>query len=198
MTKKIVIVGGGGSAEQFLQLSLLSEKENLLFGAEVWAINFVGCTLKCDKIIAMDYMEITRGAWPPHMKQYLERTQIPVISCAKVAGINIEEYPIKEVIEFFTGLSYFNTSVAYAVALAIYQGATDIGLYGIDFTWPGVINKEEAGRSCVEFWLGIAVQAGVKIHVAGTSTLLDTVSGRRLYGYADYLEKEKENKNERN
>lgn len=191
-SKKVVIVGGGGSAEQFLQLSLLPKEKNPLFGAEVWAINFVGHTIKCDKIVAMDY--ITRDNWPLHMLVELHKTQLPIISCAKPKDIalNVMEYPLKEVTEFFGGFQYFNTSVAYAVALAIFLGAEDIGLYGIDFTWPGEKNKAEEGRSCVEFWLGIAIERGIVISIPGTSTLLDTYNTRELYGYQHLKERKGE------
>lgn len=184
--KKIVILGGGGSLEQFIQLQLLPKGQSPIHDAEVWAINFVGLTIRCDKIIAMDY--ITKDCWSEDKLKFLQDTQLPVISCHVSEGINVIEYPIKEVTSYFNGLSYFNTTVAYAIALAIYQGATVIGLYGIDFTWPGEKNLSEAGRGCAEFWLGIAMERGISIQLPGNTTLLDTYNGRRPYGYADYEE----------
>lgn len=188
MSEKIVILGGGGSLEQWLQLQLLPREQNHLYDAEVWAINFVGLTVKCDRIIAMDPIDKWKEGeweWPRHQREELARSKIPVTSSMKVEGIDVTEYPLKEVTEFFNGFQYFNTTVAYAVALAIYEGATHIGFYGIDFTWPGEKNLAEEGRACVEFWIRDAMNRGINIHLAGNTTLLDQYKGRKLYGYPD-------------
>lgn len=191
--EKIVIVGSGASAEQWLQMQLAPKEENSLHNAEVWTINFMGLVMKCDKIVGMDYIPPN---WNEDRLNDLIELGIPIISCKEVEGVNVELYPLKEVIASFGGFSYFNTSVAYAIALAIYRGAKVIGLYGIDFTWPTEAGKVEYGRGCVEFWLGVAVSRGIGIIIPKTSTLMDVNRSGYLYGYSELEELEnKENKN---
>ena len=70
------------------------------------------------------------------------------------------------------GHIYFNTSVAYAVGLAIHLKVKEIGLYGCDFTYPDT-HVAESGRACVEFLLGIAGANGAKRVIAGGWTRVD-------------------------
>jgi hypothetical protein len=44
------------------------------------------------------------------------------------------EYPLEDVINS-TGMVYYNSTAAYAVAFAIHIGATQISLHGFDFTY---------------------------------------------------------------
>ena len=55
--------------------------------------------------------------------------------------------------------------LAYAVALAIHEGATKISCFGMDFTYPDVHDAEK-GRACVEFWMGVAAARGIALRSA--------------------------------
>jgi hypothetical protein len=54
----------------------------------------------------------------------------------------------------------------------------------MDFTYPGAHDAEK-GRACVEFWLGVAAERGIKLVVPKTTTLLDALNtqAERFYGY---------------
>ena len=93
-------------------------------------------------------------------------------------------YPLTEVVND-TGLFYFNNSVPYAIAYAIYQEVEKIYLYGIDYSYKGNVHMAEAGKACTEFWLACCVKSGVKVEVAYSSSLLDTnvPENEKLYGY---------------
>jgi hypothetical protein len=82
------------------------------------------------------------------------------------------------------GYDYFNNTGAYAVAYAIYSGATKISLFGMDYTYPNV-GQAERGRACVEFWLGFARAHGIDIRLPTSTSLLDSqhIGQSRLYGY---------------
>ena len=41
------------------------------------------------------------------------------------------EYPLADVVKT-VGMDYFQSSVAYMIALAIYEGAEEIGIYGVE------------------------------------------------------------------
>jgi len=182
--KRIAIVGMGDSRNDFLAGRLVYESAGILAGCEVWAVNYMAAVVRCDKAVIMDPLDDAAqiAAFPYGQVEWLKKSQLPIISCKAVEGFNVEVYPIDEVTKFFNGFQYFNTSVAYAVALAITQGATEILLFGVDFTYKDR-HFAEAGRACVEFWLGVAVTRGISITVAASSTLLDQATGRELYGY---------------
>lgn len=191
MTKRIAIVGMGESRNDFLRGRLLTESAKILAESEVWAINYMASVIRCDKMIALDPFDLPNleTEYPAGQLQWLRETQFPIISCKKVEGYNITEYPLKEVTETFNGFQYFNNSVAYAVALAIHQGAEEILMFGCDYSYVDPNRPDwgahalEAGRACVEFWLGVAVARGIRVVVAASSTLLDQSTGRPLYGY---------------
>ena len=109
----------------------------------------------------------------------------PIYTCTlddRVPGA--VKYPLEEVVKD-TGLCYFNNTVPYAIAFAIYHKVTHLYLYGIDYSYKSNIVMAEAGRACTEFWISAAVARGMQIEVAQDSTLLDTnvPEEEKLYGY---------------
>jgi hypothetical protein len=93
--------------------------------------------------------------------------------------VDLTNYPIKEVVSYF-GVDYFTNTVDYALALAIYEGFTEIDLYGVNMAWESEYEFEKPG---VEFWTGQAMGRGIKVTVFGReSTILKTRDGL-LYGY---------------
>ena len=93
------------------------------------------------------------------------------------------EFPLEDVLNHL-GHDYFNSTAAYAVALAIHTGATKISCWGMDYSLPNVHHAEK-GRACVEFWLGQAHARGIEIALPTCTTLMDSNCGKaaRLYGY---------------
>jgi len=91
------------------------------------------------------------------------------------------EYPLQAVLHAFPD-GYFTNSVSYMIALAIIEGADEIGLWGIDMALSGSGVSDEYGvqRPSVEFYLGIAMASGIKLHLPPETTLLKC---RRLYGF---------------
>ena len=117
-------------------------------------------------------------------REFLEKNTKPIITCHLDKRISyLELFPLKEVATEL-GYCYFNNTVAYAMAYAIWSKVKKICLYGIDYTYKNV-SMAEAGRACVEFWCAIAVSKGIKLEVASSSTLLDTnvPDNEKLYGY---------------
>ena len=66
-----------------------------------------------------------------------------------------------------------NTTVAFAVAYALYMKVKRIDLFGIDFSYKENLHFAEAGRACVEFWISKCMENGIEVGVSGRSTLLD-------------------------
>lgn len=76
-------------------------------------------------------------------------------------------YPFDEVAKT-TGY-YWNSSIAYAMAMAIHEGAEEIGLYGVDMK-----GDDEYGyqKPNMEYLVGLAIGRGIKVHVPDASPLL--------------------------
>lgn len=86
-------------------------------------------------------------------------------------------YPWGEIIQRFG--RYLTSSLAEMIALAIYEGATEIGLWGVDMVCPDEYAHQRSG---CEWLLGIAVGMGIKITIAKESPILRPT---RVYGLED-------------
>lgn len=65
---------------------------------------------------------------------------------------------------------WYNDSPAYMLALAIHEGAEEIGIYGVDLA-----DKPEYGlqKPCLDFLIGVAMGKGIKVHLPeGPTNLL--------------------------
>jgi hypothetical protein len=185
--KEIAIVALGGSFHDYV-LSRINSKDY----AEVWGINSIGAVFHVDRTFMMDPAsrfldDVKAGTQTGVAKEFLLETphKGPIYSCCLDERVpEIELYPLEEVVsELF--FCYFNNTVAYAVAYAIYQEVSKIHMFGVDFSYKQNLHFAEAGRACVEFWLAIALSKGILVEVAPRSGLLDTnvPEHEKLYGY---------------
>ena len=182
----VAIVAMGLSHADYMLAALHSGgKRNV--ADEVWGINAIGGVLQCDRVFMMDRPSYLLSFPEGLDYQWMWTYQGPIYtSVSDMPELKwVEEYPLEDVLNCIR-YPYLNTTVAYAVAYAIYLGVRSISLYGCDFTYPDN-HAGESGRGCVEFLLGIAAERGIKIHVAGRSTLLDVGQPMkdRFYGYVD-------------
>ena len=105
-------------------------------------------------------------------------TNTPMYSLGTVEGLPIIVYPLEEITEYFQ-TDYFSCSVAYAMAMAIYQGATEIDIWGIFLSSGG---EHAYQKPCIEYWIGRAIGLGIKVKVHGMTRLLKN-NRDTLYGY---------------
>ena len=183
--KKIAIVAMGRSQLDYhLSISHSQEYE------EVWAIGAMCAVVKADRAFVMDpatrfFDTFDAGPQTKVMCRTLPRLEIPVYSCVKDNRVPaIELYPLEEVVKA-TGCAYFNNSIAYAIAFALYQEVGTINMFGADFTYKTNVHFGEMGRDCCEFWLSKCMSKGIDVAVAASSSLLDTnvSENEKLYGY---------------
>lgn len=87
---------------------------------------------------------------------------------------NSEVFPWERLVELYGG--YFNNTVSWMICYALHCGATHISIYGVDMAADTEYDKQ---RPSCEFWLGVAIGRGVKVHVPTESDLLKV---RKLYG----------------
>ena len=181
---KIAIVGLGGSYADYIAARVASQQFD-----EVWGINFIGGIINVDKTFMMDpvsrFLDTDNaGTQTGVARQFLKENKKPIITCQLDKRVkHLKLFPLKEVATEL-GYCYFNNTVAYAVAYAIWSKVKQINLYGIEYTYKNV-SMAESGRACVEFWCAIAATKGIKLEVAHRSSLLDTnvPDNEKLYGY---------------
>lgn len=95
-----------------------------------------------------------------------------------------KKFPIDDVMgmfgDLFNGQSkfkYWTNSPSYMMALAVLQGATHIGLWGVDMA----MHEEYAyQRPSCELMIGVCLAKGIKVTIPPESSLCKS---RRLYGY---------------
>lgn len=190
--KHVAIVGLGPSSAQYLEIAKVLGGRHK-YCDETWAINAFGDVLACDRIFHMDDVRIQeiRAAAAPNsniagMLEWMRLHKGPIITSRPHSDYpGLVEFPLEEVVNACPN-GYFNSTAAYAVAYAIWLGVEKISLFGCDFTYPDAHDAEK-GRACVEFWLGVASERGIKIVVPKTTSLLDALSTQdeRFYGFSD-------------
>jgi hypothetical protein len=93
-----------------------------------------------------------------------------------------QRYPFDEVAET-TGY-YWNSSIAYAMAMAIHENAEEIGIFGVDMK-----GDDEYGyqKPNMEYLIGLARGKGIKVHVPEASPLLKfNPHGIRFYDHVPH------------
>lgn len=164
------------------------------FADETWGVNAVGGVLQCDRVFHMDDVELQerRAAANPKsniagMLEWMREHPGPIYT-SRTEGIGgypgLVAFPYERVINSL-GFSYFNNTVPYAVAYALWIGVKRVSLFGCDYTYASS-HKAEKGRACLEWWMGFARAHGVEFSVAGTSTLQDACEPDQPYGYDAY------------
>jgi hypothetical protein len=102
------------------------------------------------------------------------------------------EYPKGRILaEFGDARPYFTNHAAWMIALALTEGVTAIGVFGINY---GTESEYVRQRGSAEYWLGRAAQQGVRIVLPQQCTLL--AEPGLLYGYESHDEKTGELKDE--
>jgi hypothetical protein len=125
------------------------------------------------------------GTMTAMMRKQLPLCKFPIYTCELDERVpSAIEYPIESVIHDL-GCAYFNNTIPYVIAYALWNKVNKISIFGVDYTYRSNMHFAEAGRGCVEFWLSKCIDAGVQIEIAPRSTLLDTDVGfeEKLYGY---------------
>lgn len=200
--ERIAIVAMGASSAAYYSLASSAGGPDALWD-EVWAISSLGGTIAHDRAFVMDDLLVTEAEAEAAMREGGERAKVhrhvgpmgewmrkhpgPLYTARAYPDEfpGAVAYPLRDVIKS-VGFAYFNTSVAYAIGLAIHLGVKRIGLYGCDFTYPDN-HAAEKGRACAEFLLCVAMHRGIGIGIPAGTTLFDgdVPLAKRFYGYAE-------------
>lgn len=187
MPQSVAIVAMGASVQEYLS-DCLRSSSRWKVSEETWAINAAAGVIQHDRAIIMDRLSYFREAAKTNpaldgYRDWLHLHQGPIYTSElhpDFPGAIL--YPLQEVVDDLK-FTYFNSTAAYALALAIHFRIPLIKLYGCDFLQNDT-NDGVKGRACVEYWIATAIARGLKVYIAGTSTLCDQNLKRPLYGYS--------------
>lgn len=189
--KRVAIVGLGPTSANYVQdVDRVGDRYKLF--DETWTFNSYCNVIESDRLFHMDDVLVQeRRAKAGHtrvagMLEAMKRYKGPIYTCfAEPEYPTAVDYPLAQVIERFNSL-YFTTTPPYALAYAGYIGVEKVNIYGCDYTWEGQASAE-AGRACMEYWVGRMHGIGMVVNVHPHSTLMDARRSRRddlkLYGY---------------
>ena len=108
---------------------------------------------------------------------------VPLYVIGSEAHFHWEHFPLELIRARFGDRDYFTCTMCYQVALALVQGYTTIGLWGMEL-WQGSSRERTCELRGLEFWLGVAKGMGVEIVLPDYSCL---IQHPLLYG-VDYAE----------
>ena len=184
--KNIAILAMGNSQLDYHKMVTHSKKFD-----EVWAINaMVGVLKRIDRAFIMDpvsrfFDTNDAGNMTTMMKETLPTIEYPIYTCELDKRVSaLEEYPIETIVKDLN-CGYFNNTIAYAIAFALWNQVGGVNMFGADFTYKGNLYFAESGRACCEFWLAKCMDEGIIVQVAVTSGLLDAdvPLQEKMYGY---------------
>jgi hypothetical protein len=118
--------------------------------------------------------------------KWLERNTIPIYMHERYPEVPASlKYPKGRVFQEFSHLPrrYFTNTVTWMIALALMEGVTTIGIWGINYSSEGEYGTQ---RGSCEFWLGVLGGRGVHVVLPDNCTLLAEPS--LLYGYESHDE----------
>lgn len=158
---------------------------------QVWGLNQQASWkgIELDKCFVMDDLKLRMPFYAGYdFVNWLKDYKRPIItSKAYEEWPTSEDFPIKEIAHYFglpLGISMYSTP-DYMIALAIYEGATQIDLFGVDMAREGPIEMKMATAQ----WVGAAHARGVLVRsFVGSVLQFVTNPGvcmeQGLYGYA--------------
>ncbi|KKK70959.1 hypothetical protein LCGC14_2918750, partial [marine sediment metagenome] len=147
---------------------------------EVWGLNELYLAIpRADRWFEIHAENNIKNSFrDPRHWEWLKGCQIPVYMTKKYKEIKAcKVYPIELMIKEFGPI--YSSSIAEMLALAIYEGFTEISLFGVDMALTKEYGSQKSG---VEYLLGVAVGLGIKTYIPMTSDLMKVGF---QYGYDD-------------
>lgn len=150
---------------------------------EIWAHNSaIPICPRVDRIFDLHQRHVWQAKkhwWKRDYQQFLRDCPVPVymIDTFKDVPQSIR-YPRERVLSEFR--RYFTSQTAWMVALALTEGVTHLGFYGIHYAHH---DERDWQLACAEYWIGVAEGRGVQIVIPPGSPLLHN---KLLYGYESH------------
>ncbi len=156
---RVAILANGRTIEKFANNSTRPKYD------KIWGLNQQATWqgIRLDRCYVMDDLKLRMPYYSGFdFTEFLKSYERPIItSKAYPEWPTSEAFPIKEVVEYFgmpLGISMYSTP-DYMIAHAIFEGATQIDLYGVDQIDKGTLEM----RLGTAAWIGAAFARGVLI-----------------------------------
>ena len=122
-------------------------------------------------------------SWDPEYVKWLARNPVPILMQNRFTDVPASvRYPRERVMAEFPR-RYFTSQTAWMIALALTEGVTHLGFFGVHYAHSSEYATQRAG---CEYWMGIAEGRGVHLVIPETNPLLKTPGP--LYGYESHSE----------
>jgi hypothetical protein len=152
---------------------------------EIWAHST--CHPYCRRVDR--YFDLHPWKWisekpVPGYLNWIKSVQTPVYMQRKFKDVPFSvRYPRERVMAEYP--RYFTSQAAWMIALALSEGVTHLGFFGIHYSLDEEHRKQRAG---CEYWMGVAIGRGVQIVNPEGSPLLREPGW--LYGYESHTGKQ--------
>jgi hypothetical protein len=152
---------------------------------EIWGCNEMSIE-RADRWFELHPMSVQNKA----ELEWLKECKQPVYMLFRNQGWTLEVpscvvYPIRDITRTLKVEPYFTCTFAYEIALALYEGFTTIGLWGVNLPLGSPRERIFESR-CVEWWIGFAQGRGVEVIIPKNDILGKC---EHLYGYDYHTEK---------
>jgi len=158
---KVALLANGETVQQFTKPGAIKPKHD-----QVWGLNQQATWkgIELDRCFIMDDLKLRMPFYAGYdFVNWLKDYDKPIItSKAYDEWPTSEAYPIEEIAKYFglpLGVAMYST-VDYMIALAIFEGATQIDLYGVDMTSKTAPPEMLMGTAQ---WIGAAHARGVYV-----------------------------------
>jgi len=184
----VAILAMGPSADIYARHAAMAGARKKEFD-ETWTVNAFGDVFCADRIFHMDDVRIQQiraeggNEQVANMLAWMKEHPGPIYtSRAHPDYPGLVEFPLEDVINSTGGVPYFNSTPAYMIGLALHLKVRKMSLYGLDYAFNDKY-RAERGRSCIEYWLGRAIERGIEVALSPTAWLFDQNRTDKLYGY---------------
>lgn len=134
---------------------------------EKWGLPWDGYQARMDRLFEMHDLRLLESEHSKRKSDYFQQLlecEVPLYMQERFE--NAVRYPFEEVAKT-TGY-YWNSSIAYALAMAIHECAEEISVYGVDMK-----SDDEYGyqKPNMEYLIGLATGMGIKMNIPKESPL---------------------------
>jgi hypothetical protein len=146
------------------------------YDIESWGATQLILRRDVDRVVDMN--DYSNNRWGAKEAKEAEQARVKAVEL-RIPYVDLNNYPINLVKAFFE-TDYFSNTIDYMIALAIYEGYTELNLYGVNMARDSEYRYEKPG---VDYWCGQAMGRGIKVCRHGElSTVMRTRDGK-MYGY---------------
>lgn len=150
---------------------------------EIWAhSSAIGICPRIDRIFDLHPKSVwqKKKSWMKDYQAFLRACPVPIYMQQHYKEIPQSiRYPKERVLSEFR--RYFSSQAAWMIALALTEGVTHLGFYGVHYA---VDSERRTQRGGCEYWMGVAEGRGVQLSIPAGCPLLHEPA--LLYGYENY------------